>query len=45
MIPALFLKCTTTSRILYSLYVDNMIIIGDDVDEIAMLKLDLASRL
>ena len=44
MIPALFLKCTTTSCILYSLYVDN-IIIGDDVDEIAMLKLDLASRL
>lgn len=42
---ALFLKCTTTSRILYSLYVDNTIIIGDDVDEIAMLKLDLASRL
>ena len=42
---ALFLKCTTTSHILLSQYVDNMIITGDNVDGIAMLKLDLASHL
>ena len=40
--PALFLKCTTTSCILLSLYVYDIIIIGDDVDEI--LKSNLASR-
>ena len=27
---ALFIKCTNIGRIIFSLYVDNMIIIGDD---------------
>ena len=40
---ALFLKCNSASHILLSIYVYDMIIIGDDVDEIVMLKFDLAS--
>ena len=41
--PALFLKCNSAGHILLSIYVYDMIIIGDDVDEIVMLKFDLAS--
>ncbi|KAL6349527.1 hypothetical protein AAG906_034184 [Vitis piasezkii] len=40
---ALFLKCIFAGRIFLSLYVDDMIIIGDDIDMIAMLKSNLAS--
>ena len=39
---ALFLKCTFGGRI--SLYVDDMIIISDDVDEILVLKSNLTFR-
>ena len=42
--PILFLKCASTGRILLSLYVNDMIIIGDDVDRIVELKFDLASH-
>ena len=38
---ALFLKCVFTSRILFYLYIDDIIIIDDDVDGIAVLKYDL----
>ena len=41
--PTLFLKYTFAAHIFLSIYVDDMIIIGDDINGIVVLKSDLAS--
>ena len=41
---ALFIKCTDAGHIILSLYVDDMIIIGDNIDGISVLKTELARQ-
>jgi hypothetical protein len=41
---ALFIKCTDAGRIILFLYIDDMIITGDDIDGISVLKTELAKR-
>jgi len=41
---ALFVKCTDAGRIILSLYIDDMIIIGDDINVISVLKTKLAKQ-
>jgi len=41
---AFFIKCIDAVHIIMSLYVDDMIIIGDDIDGILVLKTQLARQ-
>ena len=41
---ALFIKCTDAGRIILFLYVDDMIITGDNIDDILVLKTELTRR-
>jgi len=40
----LFIKCTDAGHIILSLYIDDMIITGDHIDSISVLKIELARR-
>ena len=42
---AIFVKCTNTGCIIMFLYVNDMIIIGDDIDGSSVLKTELARQL
>ena len=42
--PALFLKCTDSSHIVLSLYVEDMIKTGNNIDGISVLKAKLAKQ-
>jgi hypothetical protein len=40
----LFIKCNDTCRIIIFLYIDDIIITGDDIDSILILKTELARQ-
>jgi hypothetical protein len=45
MILLFFIKCIDAGRIILSLYVDDMIITGDNIDDILVLKTELTRQL